>query len=399
MAKLANKWSEVLIFLFLLTLAFGVSAAWSQPEFVTIGVLVPQEENPLYLSKLKNAYQIAIQETLGRGGSEVRFFVQVVEYPREAAKLKEVLTQAINTKKIKVLVGGFSASDSQAISEIAAKNSLPYLSIAFPTQVNKSEWVFYLQPPAELYVSAFKGFVTEKAKAKNLAVLYEDSPFGLALYKSIQEMAVKNSWSLAAFIDSPSRAMTTKGFFAQLQSQPPDILLMIYSSTEAIFMLRQAQELNVNPKAFVGVGPVFGLQEMVDPAMKQSDYLFVLGPWAGSSKPKSGARFSEVYQERFGYAPHQWEALGYSAVRIVADAVLKAESNSPKKIREALATLKREAPYGGEVRFGEIGGSLNQNRGESTVAQWQKGKLSVVYPDKYQEAKPLLPTPAWSERK
>lgn len=397
--KINGRWLGAVILLFFLSLLGGASNCWSQPELVTIGVAIPQQESPLYSVKLRNAYQVAVQEAVSRSTEDVRFSFAMIEYPSDPAKLKEALEQAIKTKKIKALVGGFSLADSRAIAEVAEKNSLPYLSIVFPAQSGKSEWIFHLQPPADLYVAALKGFAGEQLKAKSLAVLYEDSPLGVTLAKSIKDLAVKNSWSLMAFSAYPVGAVDFKGFFASLKNQTPDMLVIISSSADAIFILRQAQELNVNPKAFIGVGPAFGFHELTDPAMKQSEYLLVLGPWVGSSKPRSSVHFSRDYEGRFGYVPHQWEAMGYSAVRLMTDAVLKVESGSPKKIRDALLALKKDAPFGGEVRFGEAGGLLNQNRCESAVGQWQKGKLLIVYPDKYREAKPILPTPSWSERK
>lgn len=393
MVKSDKKWLRTTILLFLSLCILGLSPAWSQErQVVVIGIMVPQEENPLYLTKLKNAYQIAIQETFGRSNEDIRFFLQMIEYPADIAKLKETLEQAIKARRINALVGGFSSSDSQVIAEVAEKNSLPYISIAFPPLVNKSGWVFHLQPPPDNYLAAFEGFATEEVKVKTLAVLYEDTPLGSAFANSIKTMTQKKGWSLLAFGAYPVEAVNFKDFFAQLKNQKPDILVMISFSADAIFALRQAEELNINLKAFVGVGPFFGFQELADPAVKQSSVLFVLSPWVGNSKLKIGVKFAEVYQERYGHAPHSWEALGYSAVRVLADAISRAGSSSPKKIREALASFKKEVvPYGGEVKFGEEGGSLNQCRSESTVAQWQYGKLLIVYPSKYGEAKPILP--------
>lgn len=396
--KRERKVFWLLMLFFVLNFFVVASRAWSV-EWLNIGLLIPQEGNPLYLAKIKSACQFAIHETMPRGDSDVKFYFQFIEYPADAAKMKEVLKKDIKEKYINALVGGIADADSRIIAEVADDYSLPYISLASPPVVNKSKWVFYLQPPAPYYLEALKGFANEQIKAKTVAVLYEESPEGLALANYIKDAAAKNSWSLLAFGSYSKGSLDFRKFFNQLPNPNPDMLVMISLSSDAIFILRQAQELNINPKTFVGVGPAFSFSELAEPGIKESEYLFVLGPWVGSSKLKSSIKFAEAHEARYGYAATQLEAMIYSAVKILADSALKTESAAPKKVREALAAYKRDAPYGGELRFIEEGGSLNVNRSESTVAQWQKRKLLVVYPDKYQEAKPVLPTPNWKERK
>ena len=84
---------------------------------------------------------------------------------------------------------------------------------------------------------------------------------------------------------------------------------------------------------------------------------------------------------------------------VVADALKRAKSITPKDIRDALAATDMMTAFG-PVKFISYGKKTQQNKLPTTfVVQWQKGKMETVWPEKAAKKKFMYPTPAWKDRK
>jgi branched-chain amino acid transport system substrate-binding protein len=87
----------------------------------------------------------------------------------------------------------------------------------------------------------------------------------------------------------------------------------------------------------------------------------------------------------------------FDAGLVLIDALERAASRDPKKIRDAIASTSLEdhlAP-GGPIEFDDTGQNKNAM---ITLQQVQNQEIKVVLPDKYSDAKPMYPYVPWSER-
>jgi len=81
---------------------------------------------------------------------------------------------------------------------------------------------------------------------------------------------------------------------------------------------------------------------------------------------------------------------------VLKDALERAGAADRDKVREALTRTRltdQIVPY--PITFDEKG----QNPGARTLLmQVQNGRIAVVYPPEFAEAKPTIPVPAWDKR-
>jgi branched-chain amino acid transport system substrate-binding protein len=110
------------------------------------------------------------------------------------------------------------------------------------------------------------------------------------------------------------------------------------------------------------------------------------------ARPANG-EFVKAYTARWGAAPDLAAAEGYGAARILGEAVQRAGSLETQKLRAALAELRTETPLG-EYRVAANGAQLGI---VPAVAQIQRGKLQIVWPENLQAA-PARPYLPWKER-
>ena len=110
--------------------------------------------------------------------------------------------------------------------------------------------------------------------------------------------------------------------------------------------------------------------------------------------PRPGnPEFVKAYGAKWSAQPDLAAAEGYTAASVLAEAVRRAGSLDPEKLRAALAALRMETPLG-TYRAGANGEQLGI---VPAVAQIQRGKLQLVWPDNLQSTQPQPYLP-WKER-
>ena len=80
--------------------------------------------------------------------------------------------------------------------------------------------------------------------------------------------------------------------------------------------------------------------------------------------------------------------MGYSAGMVIQQALEKAASTDPKKLRDVIASTEFAVPMpGGKIAFDETG--LNRTVAPIMVS-WVDGRLRTVWPKEFQTTKPVL---------
>jgi branched-chain amino acid transport system substrate-binding protein len=125
-----------------------------------------------------------------------------------------------------------------------------------------------------------------------------------------------------------------------------------------------------------------------------------VGSWNYDINCPEVPAISAAYQKRFGEFLMEHAGEGYVMIWVLADAIERAASADPGKVRDALAkTNLTKGPGsvmpGCRVEFDDKGWNKNVH---PVMTQWQKGELRTVYPDSDSRVKPVWPVPAWDKR-
>ena len=128
---------------------------------------------------------------------------------------------------------------------------------------------------------------------------------------------------------------------------------------------------------------------------KLADYMLDGNHWYNPKHPRIKGiitAFEQAYSQPFAY---EW-MLAYQSGWVLKDALERAGAADRDKVREALTRTRltdQIVPY--PITFDEKG----QNPGARTLLmQVQNGRIAVVYPPEFAEAKPAIPVPAWDKR-
>jgi branched-chain amino acid transport system substrate-binding protein len=106
---------------------------------------------------------------------------------------------------------------------------------------------------------------------------------------------------------------------------------------------------------------------------------------------KDTQEFVKLFKAKFNYDPDYHNASGIADVAVFKDAVERAGTLDPEKVRNAIAATKLDTIYG-HVEFSENG----QIKGTSVVLQILGGEIYQVFPNGVKAAE--YPVPCWKDR-
>jgi branched-chain amino acid transport system substrate-binding protein len=270
------------------------------------------------------------------------------------------------------------------------------------------EWIFRNNPTGSIYPQAFNKFISEVpgAMPKSAAVVYDNTVFGKTIANSAMVFLKSKNVPIVNDEAYPVNTLDFKPLMTKVKSQNPDFLLMVaVSTTDAILLTRQAKEMGVAPRAFVGFGGGFGVADIATELGPLSENVFSSAAWSGNPNDPTTKAFYKKFYEKYNFYPKEHEVEGYAVIYILADALKRAKltgklEDDREAIRQALLKTDMVTVFG-KVKFGNYKGPLgdqytNQNiysPEHSVLAQWRGGKLLNVYPKAVAEIDVVFPDP------
>ena len=79
--------------------------------------------------------------------------------------------------------------------------------------------------------------------------------------------------------------------------------------------------------------------------------IYYTNHYSSESTSSQNKAFIQAYKARYGQTPGGIAALGYDAAMLLVDAIKRAGTTDPDKVREALAATSRFAGVTGTIRF------------------------------------------------
>ena len=192
-------------------------------------------------------------------------------------------------------------------------------------------------------------------------------------------------------------AVDFKPLLVKVKNKKPDLVYMISYVMDASLLMRQAKELNLNAKLFVGGAAGFTLPEFQKNAAEASEYVYSATLWT-ESVPYPGAKeYYDKFVAKYNTPTEYHGAEAYAAMYVLADALKRAKSLTPKDVRDSLAQTDMMTVFG-PVKFISYDKKTQQNKLPTFLVQWIDGKLETVWPKNVSTKAYVYPTPAWNKR-
>lgn len=368
-------------------------------DLIKVGLPLPLTGSKAAFGESKrNAYEMAAEEINAAGGVNGRPLVLVVKdtggEPDTAASVAEEL---ISVDKVTLLAGEYSSACSLAVAGVAQRSAIPYLVDSAATDdITQQKWqyVFRLNPPASLYAQGLCGFLAEVVKPRSMAIVYEHSEYGSSVARAMRFWCRDNGVRVAMDEGYEPGVLDFTPVISRLKDANPDLVYLVSYLMDASLIMRQARSQGFLPRLFAGGAGGFVLPEFIANAGEASENVVTAALWARTAEFPGASEFAETYKARYGGYPTYHAAEAYACIYVIDDALRRAASTDPERLRVALADTELVTVFG-PVRFEKFGKYLNQNRGSTIVLQILGGRHEVVWPPECATNEYVFPDPAW----
>ncbi len=292
------------------------------------------------------------------------------------------------------VVGPYTSASANAVAKMAERYKVPLLvPAAAKEEITRQnyKYVFRMNAPANVYDSVIMDAVLAAGKPQTIAFLYENTDFGTSTSKTAKEYATKKGLKIVGDEAYSKGSPDYRSTLSQVKAANPDLIFMVSYVADAILLMRQARELQLTPKAFLGGGAGFTTVEFAK-EKAISDLVLTSTQWTEDASWPGAKDFYNRYKAKFGKEPTYHAACAYESMIVMAQTADKAGGNRDK-LREGLKGGSWNGILG-PVKFEDYEGFTNQNRHQMLVEQIQNAYFETVYPPEFASKKIVYPIPA-----
>jgi len=371
---------------------------------IKVGIVLPLTGAQAKFGEIeKRSFVMAAEEINAAGGIKGSKLELLFEDDTGKPDIgRAAVEKLISRDKVTVLTGGYSSAVTQAATGVAQQFKIPFLvTTGSADEITEKgyEYIFRINPTSSEYFDPFETLIRKVGGIKTMALLYENTQFGQSSAKDVEAAAKRAGIQLAVKEGYQAGAIDFKPILSKVKGAKPDIIYMVSYVMDAALLMAQCRELDINPKMFAGGGAGFTLPEFQQKAGAAADLVYSATLWTEDVPYKGAKQYFDKFKKLYNAETEYHGAEAYGSMYVVADALKRAKSFSPKDIRDALAATDMMTAFG-PVKFGSYGKKTQQNKLPHTfVVQWQKGKMETVWPEKDAKKKFIFPTPAWKDRK
>ena len=391
-----------------MTLALvGVTGVASAQNTVRLGALYPFSGGLALLGDESfRGFELAVEKRNAEGGllgKKIQIFKSDATDANQAVGSARRL---ISVDKVQAIFGSYASSISFAATQVSEKEGVPYFelgAISDPITERGYEFIFRSNPTSKGFADRTIDVINEivapglKVKPSDLriAIIHEDALYGTTVAKYQVEAAKKAGLNVVEVLPYSAKAVDLSSMILRLKGSKVDVILQTSYQNDTVLFFRQMKEADLKPRAIIGAGGGYSMQDTVNAVGADGmhgvfdiDFTQYLTNEAGAP---GLAAFIKQYEAKYGTPPRSGHSLAnYTGALMFFDAIQKAGSMDPKKIREAVLALDipmGKTPTGWGAKFDKSG---QNTRGLPSVMQWLDGKLTTVYPKEAAVAAPVV---------
>ncbi|CUH96725.1 putative secreted protein [Propionispora sp. 2/2-37] len=313
-----------------------------------------------YGQSMANGIKLAFKEVNAAGGvlgKQISFIV--ADNKSEPSESANAVTKLVTQDKVALVLGAGASSNTLAGAQIAADNKVPFIT---PFSTNPkvtvdngkvNEYAF-----RTCFIDPFQGtvmasFAADTLKAKTAAVYIDNSSdYSKGLAQFFEESFTKKGGQIISKEAYLQKDQDFKATLTKIKAANPDVVFVPGYYEEAGKIIKQARELGITVPIIGGDG--WDSTKLADIAGAEAlTNTFFSNHYAADDKSPRIAKFIEAYKAEYGQIPDAPAVLGYDAAYMAVDAIKRANSADPVKIKDAIAQIKDLELVTGKITLDE----------------------------------------------
>jgi branched-chain amino acid transport system substrate-binding protein len=365
------------------------------------GKMAPEGTN------VKRGVELWEEYVNSKGGIKVgsdMYKVEVVYYDdkSDAGTGTKLTEKLITEDKVDFLFGPFSSGITFATTAIGEKyDVITVAPEANATQVYERGYknVFSILPPAPALTQPIFDMIDSldlDPEPKTVAIIVSNDLFPLSCAEGALKKCEELGLEVVLYEKYPADTTDVSALLSLVKDKNPDIFLTSGYTKDALMVVRQAREINLNVKLFAtSVGVV--LPEFIPSLGPDANYVVEGEWWLASGNDKgpvfgSTPEYVKMFEDKYNETPGYHAASGSAAGVVLQLAIEKAGTLDTAAVRDALSGLDVVLAVWPGVKFNEKGQNVSA---EHPVVQVQNEEYAVVWPP---QDELMYPVPAWKDR-
>lgn len=353
----------------------GLPAA-AQQEPIRIGMTAPLTGAAAEIGHLQQeGAKLGIEQVNAAGGVNGRKLELVVEDDQTTNPgIVLAFSRLVNRGDLAAVLSSVRSTQVNAISADAKKAGIPvFFGGTDPTLTRSGNpWLFRARPNDTFSAKVIAAYGVNELKKKKWAVVHSTDAFGTNGSKAlIAELKALGVEPVLVQGFNNGQADLTPVVLAIRQSGADIIATYTPFENDVAVLARQLKQFGVSAP-WIGTASVASTtaMQLAGPALYGT---YAVADFNADANPEAKAYF-DAFSKKTGRAPDYTSAWAYDAVLLLAEAIKKAGSTDPAKIREALLAIKDFKGAEGVYNFDENGDGL---RGYNIVRN-DAGKIVFV---------------------
>ncbi len=309
-----------------------------------------------------NGAKLAFKEINAKGGVlGKQIQIVVADNKGEPSESANAMTKVITQDKVVAVTGFTTSSNGIAASTVAEANQIPFVAAATTNpKVTVDEKTGKVKPYTfrVCFIDPFQGtvganFALNTLKAKKVAIMVDNSSdYSKGLAQFFKDAFTKGGGEIVAEEAYLQKDQDFKTILTKIKALNPDMIYLPGYYEEVGKIVKQARELDINVPFVGGDGWDSPKLPEIAGAAALNNTFFTNHYSVEDTSPQSKA-FVDAYKNEYGQVPDAMAVLGYDAAYVLVDAIKRANSTEPAKIREALAATKGFKGAAGELTLNE----------------------------------------------
>lgn len=324
------------------------------------------------------------------GGAKLNLIVSDVQSDTTVTRTET--DRLITSNKLSAIHGCFASALTLIASEVAERAKVPIITGSSSDQLNKGRrFTFTPFARASQFAQAqlqMSKLVSDKPK---VAVIFENTAFGTATSNGLKEQAPGEGVEIVMFEPYSAGFTDASPLINKVKASGANALFSVSYLNDLILIVRTIKQVGLNIAINGGSGG-FVIPDFYKNVGKLAEGLQGVAHW-NHDMSDDAQKVNAEYKKRTGEFLFEYAGGLVAQTFMLADALERAASTDPVKVRDALTTLDVSKGYaamapGGKVKFGPDGKNVY---GRPVGVQWQNGDLASVFPKEDARA-PLMKT-------
>lgn len=255
----------------------------------------------------------------------------------------------ISNDKVVAMVGPVTSTNTLGAVPVAQEKKIPLITtsatnpkVTVDERSGKvNDYIF-----RTCFIDPFQGkvgadFATKELGAKTAAIYVDtSSDYSKGLQKFFKETFTKNGGTIVSEESYQQKDTDFKAVLTRIKEKNPDFIYVPGYYEEVGKIVKQAREMGITAPIMGGDG--WDSPQLLEIAGKDAlNNTFMSNHYAADDTSAEIVKFVTDYKAaNNNETPDALAALGYDAVKLLADAIKRANSAEPEKIKDALAATK-----------------------------------------------------------